>query len=125
IPKQLAAIRRETDAWWRANTSDAVLADAAGAPDRIVDAHERYIAIMRVHASATMLCQAMFDQVVNLAHAAGLPGLETSLVTGYGDFEEGKIAEHLWDVSRGRMTIAQFVAAHGYHGPNEGTLSSR
>jgi pyruvate,water dikinase len=125
IPKELAAIRSETDGWWRENTAPAVLADAAGAPGRIEQAHERYIDIMQVHASATMLCQAMYDQVVNLAAAAGLAGLETSLVTGYGDFEEGKIAEHLWDVSRGRMTIDAFVAEHGYHGPNEGTLSSR
>lgn len=125
IPKVLAGIRRETDAWWRANTAQAVLADANGAPARIAEAHQRYIEIMRAHAAATMLCQALYDQVVNVAAAAGLPGLETSLVTGYGDFEEGKIAEHLWDVSRGRMTVAAFIADHGYHGPNEGSLSSR
>jgi pyruvate,water dikinase len=125
IPRVLAGIRTETDAWWRANTSAAVLADAAGAPARVADAHQRYIEIMRAHAAATMLCQAMYDQVVNVAAAAGLPGLETSLVTGYGDFEESKIAEHLWEVSRGRMTVQAFVADHGYHGPNEGSLSSR
>jgi phosphohistidine swiveling domain-containing protein len=125
IPRVLAGIRRETDAWWRANTTPAALADPIGAPARIADAHQRYIEIMRAHAAATMLCQALYDQVVNVATAAGLPGLETSLVTGYGDFEEGKIAEHLWDVSRGRMTVAAFIADHGYHGPNEGSLSSR
>ena len=125
IPRVLAAIRTETDAWWRANTSAAVLGDAAGAPGRVAEAHRRYIEIMRTHAAATMLCQAMYDQVVGVAAAAGLAGLETSLVTGYGDFEESKIAEHLWDVSRGRMTVEAFVADHGYHGPNEGSLSSR
>ena len=31
----------------------------------------------------------------------------------------------LWAVSRERMTLPQFVAAHGYHGPAEGEISSR
>jgi phosphohistidine swiveling domain-containing protein len=125
MPAILAKVRAETERWWRTNTSAAALADAAGAPKRLTDARQHFIEIMRPHAAATMLCQALYDQVVTVAAAAGVPGLETSLVTGYGDFEEGKIAEHLWDVSRDRMTVEAFCAAHGYHGPNEGTLSSR
>jgi phosphohistidine swiveling domain-containing protein len=125
LPSILAEIRTQTEHWWQLNTSAATLADVDGAPERLLAARQRFIDIMRPHAAATMVCQAMYDQVVGVAAAAGLAGLETSLVTGYGDFEEGKIAEHLWDVSRDGMTLAAFVAAHGYHGPNEGTLSSR
>ena len=31
----------------------------------------------------------------------------------------------LWAVSRERMTLPQFLAVHGYHGPAEGEISSR
>lgn len=125
IPKTLARVRRETLAWWVQNTSPGALADAAGAPARFADARRRFQEIMRPHAAATMLCQAAYEQVRLVAVAAGLPGLETSLVTGYGDFEEAQIAIDLWEVSRGGMTLERFVADHGYHGPNEGTLHSK
>jgi phosphohistidine swiveling domain-containing protein len=125
LPKILAQRREETNVWWRHNTSPGVLSDTEGAPDRLIEARQRFIDVMEPHAAASMLCQAMYDQVVGVAAAAGVAGLETSLVTGYGDFEEGRIAEHVWEVSRGRMTIEQFVADHGYHGPHEGALSSR
>ena len=124
LPTVLSGLRNQTEGWWKANTAPNVLADVAGAPGRMAEARRRFMEIMGPHAAATMICQAMYDQVVGVAEAAGLKGLETSLVTGYGGFEEGKIAEHLWDVSRGRLTVEQFIAAHGYHGPHEGTLSS-
>ena len=59
---------------------------------------------MRPHSAATMLAQAMYEQVKTLAEAAGLAGLETSLITGYGEMEEAMVAADLWDVSRDRLS---------------------
>jgi phosphohistidine swiveling domain-containing protein len=47
-----------------------------------------------------------------------------SLVTGYGEMAETDVVADLWAVSRDRLTLEQFVARHGYHGPQEGELSS-
>lgn len=125
VPKRLDALRRDVQTWWMRNTAPDVLADGEGAPARAVEASGRFREAMRPHGAATMLAQAAYDQVHDVAEAAGLAGLENSLVTGYGDFEEARVAADLWAVSRERLTMTEFVAAHGYHGPSEGTLHSR
>jgi pyruvate,water dikinase len=80
---------------------------------------------MRPHAVATMIGQALYDQVSKLAKTAGLPGLETRLTTGFGQMEETQLMADLWAVSRHQQTLEQFLGAHGYHGPAEGEISSR
>ena len=125
LPKLLARIRDEYTPWWRANTSAEALADGTAARTRMADGRHHFQAVMRPHSAATMLGQAMYEQVHTLAAAAGLAGLETSLITGYGEMEEAEAAADLWDVSRDQMTLEQFVAEHGFHGPSEGALQSR
>jgi phosphohistidine swiveling domain-containing protein len=125
VPKLLARRRDEYTPWWRENTEASVLADGAGAPRRLAEARQRFQAVMRPHSVATMVGQAMYEQVKSLAEAAGLAGLETSLITGYGEMEEAEAAADLWDVSRDDMELEEFVAEHGFHGPSEGSLQSR
>jgi phosphohistidine swiveling domain-containing protein len=72
-----------------------------------------------------MLTQALYEQLTKLAATAGLPGLEIRLMTGYGEMEETRLMADLWSVSRDRMTLDAFLAAHGFHGPAEGEVSSR
>jgi len=125
LPKRVHRLREEYDGWWRAQTDPAVLADGAGAPARLIEAQRRFHDVMRPHCSATMLAQAVYEQVRALADAAKRPGLETTLITGHGEMEETQVAADLWDVSRDRLTLEEFVARHGYHGPNEGAVASR
>ena len=80
---------------------------------------------MRPHTLIAMLCQALYEQLRRAAVAAGRPGLELSLITGYGAMAETEVVSDLWDVSRDRLTLDEFVARHGYHGPDEGELSAR
>jgi pyruvate,water dikinase len=124
LPKRLLAARKETEDWWKAQTAPAVTADLEGAAARFVDARARFENLMRLHGAATMIAQAAYDQVKGLSEAAGLAGLERRLVTGYGDFEESRIAAELWAVSRGRLSMEEFVGRHGYHGPREGAVDS-
>lgn len=132
MPRLLLGLRREIEgmrsdytAWWQRMTSEAALADRAGAPERLAESQRRFHDMMRPHCSATMLAQAMYDQVESLAEDAGLAGLETTLITGYGGMEEAEVAADLWGVSRDRLGLQEFLASHGYHGPSEGSLSSR
>jgi pyruvate,water dikinase len=80
---------------------------------------------MRPHTLLAMLCQTFYEQLRLAAVAAGRPGLELSLVTGYGAMAETDVVSDLWEVSRGRLDLDQFVLRHGYHGPDEGELSAR
>ena len=125
LPKRLQAARAETQTWWQEQTRPELIADLAGAADRMVAARERFETLMHVHAASTMLAQAAYDQVTELCAAAGREGLERRLVTGYGDMEEARVAADLWAVSRGRLPLGEFVAHHGYHGPREGAVDSR
>ncbi|HZQ78004.1 MAG TPA: PEP-utilizing enzyme [Acidimicrobiia bacterium] len=125
LPQRLAARRAEIDGWWRATVAPGAIADGGAARARFREAVHYYEWVMRPHAVATMLAQAVYDQVSKLAASAGRPGLETRLTTGYGQMEETALMADLWAVSRGGRTLAAFLAAHGYHGPAEGEISSR
>jgi phosphohistidine swiveling domain-containing protein len=72
-----------------------------------------------------MLCQSLYEQLRALAEHAGLPGLELSLATGYGDMAETMVVADLWQVSRDSLDLDTFVARHGFHGPAEGELSAK
>ena len=125
VRRLIEEMREDYTSWWRLMTAPEVLTDYPGAPDRLAAARQRFHDMMRPHVSATMLAQAAYEQVESLAESAGLAGLETTLITGYGGMEEAEIAAELWDVSRERSTLERFVAEHGYHGPHEGAPSSR
>jgi pyruvate,water dikinase len=125
IPKVLASRRAEIDNWWRATVAPGAIPDGRAARARFKEAAHHYESAMRPHSVASMLAQALYEQLTKLARAAGKPGLETRLTTGYGQMEETALMADLWSVSRGGMTLEAFLAAHGYHGPAEGEISSR
>jgi pyruvate,water dikinase len=111
--------------WWRAAVAPGALSARPAAQAALRQAAVRFEQVMRPHTLVAMLCQALYEQLRRCAAGAGSPGLELSLVTGYGRMAETDVASDLWDVSRGRLELDQFVARHGYHGPDEGELSSR
>jgi pyruvate,water dikinase len=125
IPKLLAARRAEIDGWWRATVTPGAIPDGRAARARFKEAIHYFETVMRPHSVATMIAQALYEQVSKLAAAAGTPGIETRLTTGYGQMEETRLMADLWAVSRNRLTLERFLAAHGYHGPAEGEISSR
>ena len=111
--------------WWR-NTVTAAPSMKGDQARRCLDAGIRkFSGVMRPHIVAAMLCQGVYEQVRAAADRAGKPGLEIALLTGYGDMAETAFVGDLWDVSRGSLELDEFVARHGYHGPNEGELSAR
>jgi pyruvate,water dikinase len=124
LPGVLAGHRSSVEAFWQAAVHKPP-ADAAEARARFTDAHHRFEAVMRPHTLAAMLAQGIYEQATNLATAAGLGGLQNRLMTGFGGFEETRLMQELWAVSRGRRSLDDFLAAHGYHGPTEGEISSR
>lgn len=124
LPKLLRRIRAGHHAWWQSAVSrPAGTAEAAGR--HLEAAMARFEEAMRAHCAATMLSQAFYEQIRKLAADSGDPGLELRLITGYGTVEETQITADLWDVSRQRLSMEAFLLRHGFHGPDEGELSSR
>ncbi len=85
---------------------------------------DKFDTAMRIHMIAVALTQALFEQLMRLARAAGDPGLLAQLAAGYGGYEEARMVAALWNVSRGALSVDAFVARYGFHGPNEGEISS-
>jgi pyruvate,water dikinase len=111
--------------WWRKLVKAAPTMTADQARANLDAAARKFAGVMRPHVLAAMLCQALYEQVRAAAERAGKPGLEIALVTGYGDMAETAYVGDLWDVSQGSLSLDEFVARHGYHGPNEGELAAR
>jgi phosphohistidine swiveling domain-containing protein len=120
-PVRVRRVRREIDAWWRRST-----AVSSSSPRMLfADAYHRFTGVLTEHGMATMLTQAVYEQAASLAACAGLPGLETALCAGWGPTEETRLVTDLWRASRTGGSLEAVLAAHGYHGPDEGELSSR
>jgi pyruvate,water dikinase len=125
VPKLLTARRSEIDRWWRATVAPGAIPDGRAARARFKEAMGHFETVMRPHCAATMIAQGVYDQLSKLAKAAGTPGIETRLSTGYGQMEETELMADLWSVSRCGQTLERFLARHGYHGPAEGEISTR
>ncbi|MCW3015101.1 MAG: hypothetical protein JWO02_2193 [Solirubrobacterales bacterium] len=125
LTRQLRASTADILPWWQHSVGPGAPRTKDEAQALLRDACARHLAVMRPHTLAAMLCQALYEQVRVLAEKAGRPGLETSLVTGYGDMAETEVVSDLWAVSRERLTLDEFVRRHGFHGPNEGELAAR
>ncbi len=122
VPKNLRAQRAEVDTWWREITAPGALDDPARARAVLREAMAHFERVMRPHTVCTMLGQVAYEQVTKLCTAAGMPGREIELITGDG-VEETTIASDVWNLSRGRITMPEFLAKHGYHGPSEADVS--
>ena len=122
IPKTLRTLRAEVDTWWREVTAPGALDDPARARAVLREAMTHFQRVMRPHTVCTMLGQVAYEQVSKLCADAGLPGREIELITGEG-VEETTIASDVWQLSRGRVTLPEFLAKHGYHGPSEADVA--
>jgi phosphohistidine swiveling domain-containing protein len=125
--RMTSALRRQVapvPAFWQTAVAPGGLSDAVAARAALTEAHARFEAVMVPHTLAAMLCQALYEQLRRAAEKAGRPGLELRLITGYGQMAETDVVADLWQVSRDRLELDEFVRRHGYHGPDEGELSA-
>jgi pyruvate,water dikinase len=78
------------------------------------------------HTVVTFLASALLEQLEGLAErATGSPELAVQLATGYGGMEETQLIEDLGAVAAGRLDLDGFIDRYGFHGPDEGNLSTR
>jgi phosphohistidine swiveling domain-containing protein len=121
LPSRLKRLYRDQHRWWMAETRGSQRTPGLRLLAQSVD---RFDAAMRIHMVAVVVTQALFEQLTRLARAAGNPGLVAQLAAGYGGYEEAQMVAALWNVSRGALPVDAFVARYGFHGPEEGEISS-
>src|SRR5581483_4185254 len=72
-----------------------------------------------------LFIQSVIGQVTVLATEAGDPNLVGALLSSGASTREALVAGDLFEFANDRITLAQFIARHGSHGPAAGELSSR
>ncbi len=120
LPSRLKRLYRDQHRWWTGATGTSPISSVR----LLAHAVDRFDAAMRIHVMGVAVTQAFFEQLTRLARAAGDPGLVAQLAAGYGDYEEARMVAELWNVSRGRLSVNAFIARYGFHGPEEGEISS-
>jgi phosphohistidine swiveling domain-containing protein len=105
--------------WWR----DTVLTGSwTDAKVLLADSAERFSAAMRVHVRTRLILNILRSQVESIVGKAGRTDLVPTLLAGYGGVIETELADDVWSLGHGRLTVAQFLSRHGFHGPNEGNV---
>ncbi len=120
--RRLHRMAAENERWWTAE-----VLDGRGATDPLallVDAADRFREAFRIHVRARLLMMSVQAQLTALADKAGRPELVMAVLSGLGGVAETTVADDLWSVGHGRVTIDEFVRRHGFHGANEGNLTA-
>jgi phosphohistidine swiveling domain-containing protein len=113
LPTILAEEHARLLAWWK--VSLAGLEKGTVDPARLfLDAAERYVSAQANHSANSTLCQQYFSAASKLAQDADRPDLATRLTTGFGDTFDTRSMGFLWDVGRGKRTLADYLADFGF-----------
>ena len=123
VPRRLRALYADNWRWWQGCVARNV-EDPAAARRQFVEAHSRFDTIARTHVAAALIGGSLYPSLGALAAAAGRPEIMTTLLGGHQSVEIETTTE-LWDVSRGRLTLAEFLRRRGYQGSMQGELSAR
>lgn len=124
--KRIRPTREGIRVWWRRGTVDSPPTTIAGAQRLLREAAENFVTVGTMHTTLTLVGQALGEQVELLALAGfGSRERAADLMTGYGRVDETEVIADLWNLANGALPMTEFVARHGYHGPNEGNLPSR
>jgi pyruvate,water dikinase len=122
-PRRLAELVPRQRAWWETQVRDR--SSGSGDPAaRLADAAERYRESFEIHCCGRFVLMSAQSTLTKLALGADRGDLLMPVLTGLGGVTEVALADDLWQVSRDRLTLEEFVRRHGFHGPNEGNVAS-
>jgi phosphohistidine swiveling domain-containing protein len=105
--------------WWRTTVLANTWTDAKAL---LAEAADRFSAAMRVHVRTRLILNALRTQVESIVGNAGRADLLPTLLAGCGGVIETELADDVWSLGQGRLTIEEFLTTHGFHGPNEGNV---
>lgn len=122
LPKRHDAMFADLRAWRLASLARVGDLDEAGCLELIGDAKHRFGRFMLEHLIVAFVSSGLADRLTDLTTRAGLPGLESRLLSGVGS-DENEVANDLWELAHDKLSLPEFLDRHGYHGPNEGQIS--
>jgi len=122
VANRVERLRARTDAWWRQEIARTGALDLAAAQARVSEANARFAEALALQALISACAiQPIQEQ---LGRLCGTAGVDAAVLLRGAPHEEGIVLDDLWSVSRGSLTIEEFLARHGYHGPGEGEVAT-
>jgi pyruvate,water dikinase len=115
----------QNHSWWSAVVGPDGPRPGVDARALLREAIDRFGASVRLQAWVRMLLQGSIARLTELAAAAGAPDAAAALLSGGAATREALVADDLFALADGRLTLDAFIARHGYHGPSAGEVSSR
>jgi rifampicin phosphotransferase len=123
LPAAVRADRRRSEQFRARALAELPGLDLDGARRLLADASGRLEHSLVVHTSLVLgAIQPSFELLSKLAAAVGHDAQQ--LMAGHGGHDETVMVTDLWACSRGRLSLEDFLARHGYHGPREGDVSA-
>lgn len=90
----------------------------------IGESREVFARILAAHGHLVFaVIQPLHDQLEAVVRRAGVG--DSGTLSGTGGAEVTGLVNDMWEASRGRLTLHEILVRHGYHGPEEGEVSSR
>jgi phosphohistidine swiveling domain-containing protein len=122
-PRWIRDSRRRMADFWEQSVAAAPGLDAEGARRLLLEGADEFSRVIYHHTVLTLgAVQPVYDLLGKICADTDCSAQE--LMGGHGGHEETALLRDLWDCSRGRISMEQFTAAYGYHGPREGDISA-
>jgi pyruvate,water dikinase len=124
LPWVLRRRRQACGTWWSAVVHDRSPRSVGFLTHRLQETYGHLTRVAAPHALNNWLLSCLVHQLTGVAEEVGQVDRVDDILGGYGSFEESTLAHDLWRVGEGSLGFDAFLDVHGYHGPEEGEMSS-
>jgi pyruvate,water dikinase len=122
-PARLRSFAQDTDTWYSQQISRVDDLDEAATRALFSQAVERFTEAIEIQTvSVLAVIQPLYEALQQLVTRAGVG--DVAVLSGSGGAEM-QVVRDIWLAAHDQLPLDRVVAAHGFHGPAEGELSSR
>jgi pyruvate,water dikinase len=121
-PAALRVFAAETNGWYLREIDRASQLDLRAAQQQLRSSQQRFGQALRLQSTVALaVIQPLYHALERLIKRTGCG--DTGLLSGTGSVEMDLVSD-IWNAATGRTDLAAVVRQHGFHGPDEGELSS-
>lgn len=120
-----ATVLKTTTTWWTRRFGATGIVDGTDPRTALAEAADHFGAAIVAQGRNRLLYQGATSQLTALAQRVDRPELTSALLAATAGIAERAVATDLDDLARDRLPLGEFLARHGYHGPNSGDITAQ
>lgn len=122
--RKLVCQHHEIAQWWSLAIARTPTLGLAEAQAQFIEACRKFHEATAYQAQSNIIAiPPVYQQLESLVARAGMRDEFGKLTAGGGDHAETDVVADLWELAKGRLDEAEFLARHGYHGTMEGNVA--